>query len=101
MTAPLSLDLYVRRFENFLPARVLLLVEGSEGVRRHLLGRRDVLAEILHAMADVRVLEGGDRGGIQPGDDLVRRALGRPQTVPDRDLHRIARLGSSLDLRRG
>ena len=59
---------------------------GVEGGGLHLLRRRDVLAEILQLAADLGVLQRGDGGGVQLGDDLRRRALGRPQAVPDRDL---------------
>src|SRR6187431_1939988 len=68
-----SLDLDVGGLEDLPPALVLFLVEGAEGGGRHLGRRRKVLAEVLHAATDVGILQGGDRGGIEPGDDLRRR----------------------------
>src|SRR5471030_2062534 len=93
-TAWPSLDLHVGGLDDLFSLGELFALEGAEGGGRHLLRRRQVLAEILHAAADVGVLQRRDRRSIELGDDLRRRALGRPQAVPDRDFHAgIAGLG--------
>src|SRR5689334_14003873 len=53
-------------------------VQRSERLRRLLLARDDLIAEIGHALLDRGVTWGVDDGGIEPGDDGRRRILRRP-----------------------
>src|SRR5215510_15629473 len=82
-----GLHLDVGRLDDRPPFVHLGLVEGGERFRRQLLARRDGLPQIRNALAHARIREGGDNGIIQLGDDVSRGSLGRPQPMPERDVH--------------
>src|SRR5262245_65281151 len=90
-----GLHLDVGRLDDRPPFVHLGLVEGGERFRRQLLARRDGLPQIRNALAHARIREGGDNGIIQLGDEVSRGSLGRPQPMPERDVH--ARYSDRLD----
>src|SRR5262249_42109121 len=58
------------------------LVQGAERLRPLLLGRKNLLADIGEALAPRRLRQSSNHGGIELLDDVLRRALGRPKSVP-------------------
>src|ERR1043166_5495846 len=81
-----SLALDVGGLDYRPPFLDLGLVIGDERLRRLLLARRNLLAEVGEPLAHARVRERRDHRGIEPGDDASRRALGHPERMPDRDV---------------
>jgi hypothetical protein len=59
------------------------LVKRTQHVRGLLVPRHDLLAEIGEALAGQRVGKRGHHGGVELGDNVLRRALGRPQRMLD------------------
>src|SRR6266404_8200082 len=76
----MSVDLRAARLHDRRPAGELCLEH-----RRHLLGAawNEVVAKILHALAELGRSGAPQRGGVQLADDLLRRAGGRGNPEPD------------------
>src|SRR5439155_19186373 len=87
----MSVDLRAARLHDRRPARELCLEH-----RGHLLRRagNEVVAEVGHALDEVRGLGGLQRRGIELDDDLARRARRHREPEPDAGLVAgYARLG--------
>src|SRR5438445_12631990 len=76
----MSVDLRSRGFDDRRPARELGLQHAG-----HVLGRAgsDVVAEIGHALDELRCLRRLHHRGVQPADDLARRSRGNGEAEPD------------------
>src|SRR5262245_62247182 len=62
------------------------LVEGGERLRRLLRARKHVLAEIGEALAHGGLVQRLDDDRVEPCHDLLWRALGRPDGLPERQV---------------
>src|SRR5262245_6659363 len=62
------------------------LVEGEQRLWRQLIGWEDVLRKVDKLLPDGRIGERLGSGVIELGDDRLRRALGRPQRMPEREV---------------
>ena len=60
--------------------------KARERLRRLLLGRENLLREINELLPDARVGKRVYGGLIEPGDDLLRGALRRPERVPEGEI---------------
>src|SRR5438552_18126258 len=77
--------------EHRFPARQLRLHEAAELLGRRVLGDE---AHVVEALADIGARERGAELGVQPEDDLARRAGRREHAAPAREV--VARY-SGLD----
>ena len=81
-----------QRYSGLMPAFLMIghhfvdlgLVPDGERLRRLLIARRHVEAEIVEALLHRRVGHRFHRRRVQPRDDILRRALRHPQPVPQR-----------------
>ena len=74
------------RFDDRPPFLDLGLLKRGKPFRRLLLARCDVEAELREARAHRRIGERRDRRGVKLGDDVRRRALGRVEAEPARNV---------------
>src|SRR5205814_5304029 len=75
-----------RRLDDRPPFVDLGLLEGGQRLRRKLLARENILREIDQLLPDRWIGQRARGGTIELGDDVLRRALGRPQRVPEREV---------------
>src|SRR5262252_847093 len=71
------------RLDDWPPFLDLGLLQGPKRLRRLLLGRRHLEAEVGHAGPHHRIGHRDHGGFIEFADDILRRALRHPQAVPD------------------
>src|SRR5439155_25664410 len=79
-----SFRLEVGRLDDRPTAFGLGFLERTQRFRRLLRERRDLDAKLLEALFHRGIGEGLHRRRIQPGNDLLRRILGYPKSVPER-----------------
>src|SRR5258705_2199116 len=72
--------------DNRPPFLDLCLVKSEQRLRRELLAREDVLREIDELLLDPRISKRLRGGFVEPGDDRLRRTLGRPERMPEREV---------------
>src|SRR6516225_3402804 len=72
-----------RSLDDRPPFLGLGLVEGMKRFRGLLVARKYLLADVGEPLAYRRVGERGNHRGVELCDDLLRRALGNPQPVPE------------------
>src|SRR5580704_16035909 len=82
-----SVRLDVRALDDRPPFGDLGLVERGERRGILLIFRWDDGAEIGQPLAHRRVREGLLHRAVELSDRILRRALGNPQTMPERDVH--------------
>src|SRR6185295_19350606 len=80
--APGLFDLDAGGFDDGPPFFDFTLVERGQPFRRLLLARRDIESEVREPALDGGIGERLHHGGVQPGDDFLRRAFGREETEP-------------------
>jgi hypothetical protein len=76
----------MRRLDDRPPPLDLGLVVGSQRLQSWLLAWWNLLAEISKAPAHRGSRQGIHGRGIELADDVLRRSLGYPKPVPDRDV---------------
>src|SRR5262245_16606632 len=81
-----SLRLDAGSFDDRPPFLDLRLVERQQRLWRELLGRENVLREVDELLLDPRIGERLRGGVVEPGDDRLRRTLGCPKGVPEREV---------------
>src|ERR1700761_1906095 len=74
----------MRGLDDRPPFRDLGLLPISERLRRRFVRWWHLQSEVLQVLARLRVAQRIERGRIELGDDLFRRALWRPQSRPQR-----------------
>ena len=79
----LSLRLDVGRLDDRPPLLDLGFLQRAEGLGRLPVAREDFLPERHQALTHSRVGEGDDGGGVELGNHVFGRPLGREQPAPD------------------
>src|SRR5438876_10670002 len=79
-----SFRLEVGRLDDRPPAFRLGFLERTQRFRRLLRKRRDLYAKLLEALFHRGIGEGLHHGGIELGDDVLRRTLRYPKSIPER-----------------
>src|SRR6187397_1431114 len=98
---PVSLSFDIRTFDNRPPLLGLALMKGRERLRRELVAQRNIEADIGDTLTYRGIGERLDDGRVKPRDDILRRALRRPEAGPHRDLDtRHTRFVGGRDVRR-
>src|SRR5262245_38305731 len=82
--SPASLGLDVRGLDDGPPALDLGLLLGGKRLRGLLGARPDFLADVAEALDQCRIGQRVHHRGVELGDDILRRALGHPQPMPER-----------------
>ena len=75
-----------RRLDDGPPLVDLCLLQGAERLRRLILRRRDLQADLGQSLAQRRVGQSLPDGVVEPGNDVGRRASRRPHSVPERQV---------------
>src|SRR3954447_21875258 len=102
LSPPISLAFDVGRLDDRPPLVGLRLLKRAQGVRRLLLARRRIDPEVGEALARLLARQRFEHRRIQPRDDLLRRILRRPQSVPKRRVEALkSRLFGGGDAARG
>src|SRR6202030_886537 len=90
------------RLDDRPPFLDLGLLKRAEGFGRLLVARGNLLAEIGKARAQAWIGQGCHGRSIELGDDVLRRALRHPKTMPQRSVKsRQSRLVDRWDFGRG
>src|SRR5271170_2035008 len=78
------IPLDVCRLDNWPPPLALGLLQSKQGLGRLLIERADLDTQLREALLALRIGEDTRHGGVERGDNILRRALRHPEPVPER-----------------